>query len=302
MMRIFDYFFLTRPIVLIPSWAFLIVGYLRGIEKTGSGGGGLSMAWLLLTLVLSGVYIVNQIFDRETDRENGKLYLLAEGHVTVRSAAVEAAILIAAGLVISLIARRDHFLWLAASAILGLLYSADPVRLKGRPILDLAANAVGYGAVAFLYGFSLSARVDGEALLMTVPYMLLVGAIFLHTAVVDSEGDAAAGLRTSATLLGAKGASIVAWILLAGAFFAGLLLREPYPPVAALGGLFFFSWGLLSPGKKGSSLSYQWGSLIFVLLVVIRFPRFGALLVIVFAVTRLYYHFRFGKVYPRLDF
>ncbi len=304
-MRIFDWIFLARPIVLIPSWAFLIAGYLRGCEQPGAAGTDMSVllpAFLLLTLLMSGSYVINQIYDRETDKVNGKLFLLTEGYVQLRTAWIEAVLLMAVPLVLSIVLFPSHLPWLAASAVVGFLYSIDPVRLKGRPVLDLIANGVGYGGIAFLYGYSLAAPVDGGAALHVIPYVLLVGAIFLHTAVVDRAGDEKAGLVTSATLLGDRGSSVAAWILLAAAFCTGLWLREPYPPVAALGGLFFFTWGLIFPGIKGSTLSYQWGSLVFILLMVIRLPLFGALLVLVVAATRVYYRLRFQMVYPKLDF
>lgn len=304
-MRIFDWIFLTRPIVLIPSWAFLIAGYLRGAERTGTAaelGSPFISAFLLLTLLLAGSYIVNQIFDRETDRENGKLFLLAEEHIPLRGAWIEAGLLTLVPLLLAIVLFPTHLPYLLASALIGILYSVDPVRLKGKPFLDLIANAAGYGGIAFLYGYSLAAPVGAAELISTIPYMLLVAAVFLHTAVVDRPGDEKAGLKTSATVLGDRGSSIAAMISLAAAFGTGLWLGEPYPPVAALGGLFFFVWGLFFPGKKGSTLSYQWASLIFILLMVIRFPLFGALLVLIVAATRIYYRLRFQMVYPKLDF
>ena len=39
-----------------------------------------------------------------------------------------------------------------------------------------------------------------------------------------------------------------------------------------------------------------------VILLVIRVPLFGLLLVILVTLTRIYYRFRFQMVYPRLDF
>ncbi len=304
-MRIFDWIFLTRPIVLIPAWAFLIAGYLRGTEVSGSPvelAGPFGIAFVLLTLLLAGIYIVNQIFDQETDQVNGKLFLLASGHLPVRGAWIEAALLTSAALIPAIVLHRTHLPYLLASLVLGILYSADPIRLKGKPFFDLLANAAGYGAIAFLYGYSLTAPVGGGVWLSTIPYMLLVAAVFLHTAVVDRPGDEKAGLTTSASILGDRGTSIAAMIALVAAFGTGLWLGEPYPPVAALGGLFFFTWGLIFPGIKGSTLSYQWASLIFILLVVIRFPLFGALLVLLVAATRIYYRLRFQMVYPKLDF
>lgn len=305
MMKRLDWLFLTRPIVLIPSWAFLLAGYLRANEARGESSppvGPLLPPFLLLTVVLAGVYVVNQIFDRETDRKNEKLYLLAEGHVSVRGAWILALLLVAAGLVGTALVEPAWLPWLGGAALLGFLYSAPPVRLKGRPVVDLLANGVGYGGLTFLFGQAVGNPAAGIPAASALPYVLLVGAVFLHTALVDQEGDREAGLTTSAVLFGDRVTSILAFLLLAAAAAAAVRLGEPYAAYAAIGSTPFFLWGVVAPGKKGSTLGYQWGSLLFVILLVVREPLFAVLLAGVVLLTRLYYHFRFGKVYPSLDF
>jgi len=305
MLKAFDWVFVARPIVLIPAWAFLLAGYLRANERAAESSppiGPLLAPFLLLTAVLAGVYIVNQIFDRETDKENGKLFLLAEGHVSARGAWIEAVVLIGGGFASAAAFRPGLLPWLVSSAVLGLLYSAPPARFKARPFVDVAANAIGYGAITFLVGFSLAGEIGREEIARAIPYVLLVGAVFLHTALVDQEGDRKAGMWTTAIALGDRATSVAALALLAGAGLVGFRLGEPYVPPAALGAAPFFLWGALVPGRKGSTLAYQWGSLLFVLLLVIRQPLFGLFLVLLVAATRLYYRFRFRLVYPRLDF
>ena len=305
MLKWFDWIFLARPIVLIPSWAFLLAGYLRSCEIAGDPSppiAPLLPSFLLWTLLLSGAYVVNQIFDRETDKENGKLFLIAEGHVSTRSAWIEALVLGAASFAGAAIFLPAALPWLAAAALLGFLYSAGPARLKGRPVADLLSNAVGYGGVAFLFGFSVGGSSPSAEWPRAIPYVLLVGAVFLHTALVDQEGDRKAGLRTSAILLGERGTSVTAVLLLVAACGVGAYLREPYASLAALGAFPFFLWGVVSPGLKGSTLGYQWGSLLFVLLLIIQEPWFGLFIVLLVFFTRMYYRFRFHLVYPKLDF
>jgi len=129
-----------------------------------------------------------------------------------------------------------------------------------------------------------------------------VAGVFLHTALVDAGGDRKAGLRTTAVLLGERGTSTLAFAMLVLAIVSGALIGEPYPTLAAIGSSPFFLWGLIRPGEKGSSLAFQWGSLLFILPLVIRAPWFGLFLVVLIALTRIYYKFRFQMVYPRLDF
>ncbi len=305
MIRLLDWFFLSRPIVLIPSWAFLFAGYLRGAAKAGrepDPWSELFPAFILFTFVLSGVYIVNQIFDVDSDRENGKLFLLAKGHVSIPAAWIIAAVLSGAALLGAIVWHPVYLPWLGASVLLGALYSIHPIRLKGKPVVDLLANAVGYGGIAFLFGYSLTMPVTAGVAIQTLPYMFIVAAVFLHTAIVDRPGDEKAGLRTSATFLGDRGASIAALLMLLATLISGQLVDEPYPSVAALCGIVFFLWAVIVPSRKVSTLSFQWCSLAFVFLIIISIPPFGLFLLALVIITRMYYKLRFKLTYPNLDF
>lgn len=304
-MKLVDLFFLLRPIVLIPSWAFLLAGVLRASESLGLAPPALGELWLplvLFTMSLAGSYVVNQIYDAESDRENGKLFLISEGHISLGAAWITAIVLMAGSILGSAVFDRSVLIWSILASGIGFLYSADPARLKARPLLDLVANASGYGLIAFLFGYSRVAPVGTDTFILSIPYMLLVAAVFVHTTVVDRPGDEKAGLRTTAVLLGDRNTSWFGLALLVGALATGWMLGEPYPAVAAFGGLAFFLLSVVDPGVKGSTLSYQWGSLVFVILIIIRMPLFGALLLLLVLLTRLYYRFRFGMTYPKLDF
>jgi 1,4-dihydroxy-2-naphthoate octaprenyltransferase len=76
----------------------------------------------------------------------------------------------------------SYLILIALSVVLGATYSVRPFRLKGKPFLDLFANAIGYGGIAFLIGWRTVAPLDTYALLRTIPYILCVGAAFVNNA------------------------------------------------------------------------------------------------------------------------
>lgn len=82
--------------------------------------------------------------------------------------------------------------------LLGWLYSAPPVRLKGRPGADVAVNAFVVGVLAPAAGWSLHRPVDDYPPVMVPLGLLLAAALYLPTTVMDRDADVAAGDTTIA--------------------------------------------------------------------------------------------------------
>src|SRR3989337_2574596 len=85
MAKIWDYIFLARPVLMLPGWSIILLAHQRSSQNSATTG-RLILTMLAATLLYGGVYIVNQIFDRETDRINKKLFLLSEGYISLKAA------------------------------------------------------------------------------------------------------------------------------------------------------------------------------------------------------------------------
>ncbi len=74
-----DYVFLLRPMILIPVWTFFLLGAWHGSKAAGSPlpAPALLFGLAIFSCVVGAAYIVNQISDRSTDRETGKLFLVS---------------------------------------------------------------------------------------------------------------------------------------------------------------------------------------------------------------------------------
>ena len=103
LLRWFDYLAVVRPMLLLPVWTQVILGYYHAVLQRVPLSTVILIwrppAQLVETLVLysllaAGCYIVNQIADRETDAVNQKLYLVTDGLVKISIITVEAALLI----------------------------------------------------------------------------------------------------------------------------------------------------------------------------------------------------------------
>ena len=86
--------------------------------------------------------------DVETDDINNKLYLVAQGHVKIKFIKIESIILLLSTILLTacwFTRNYFYFLFVLLSIIWGMAYSIPPLRLKGKPILDLLSNALGFG-------------------------------------------------------------------------------------------------------------------------------------------------------------
>jgi 4-hydroxybenzoate polyprenyltransferase len=203
--------------------------YLAGPVLVGVAFGADAVADLVTprTLALFGYFLVpanlllygvNDVFDRDVDAANPKK-AGREGRYAgdpVVPAVVVASFLL--GLALFPVVPPVAWPHLAGFLLLGVAYSAPPLRLKTTPPLDSLSNGL-----YVLPGAAAYATVAG----VQPPLAALVGgwlwAMAMHTfsAIPDVEPDRAAGIRTTATVLGPPRTLVycaAVWLLAAGAF------------------------------------------------------------------------------------
>lgn len=304
---ILDYIALMRPSLLFPVWLFLFAGHYwakRSPYLPPVTGLGLPfyIVFLSYSLAMASVYVINQIYDVESDRINRKLFLLPEGIIKIRDAALFAALLFLFSIAISFIppVTGTYRVILLLSLLLGVLYSAKPFSLKDRPFLDMIANGIGYGVLNFLAGWVTVKPFEASALLHSLPYFLSVSAIFLNTTVADIPGDSAQGKRTTGVTLGRGPTTRLALIILILALFSALFLGDYLLASTALLSLPFFAKAALRGSVEDVKLSFRAGPALLALIYGIHYPQLLILLVLTTAYLKLYYKLRFGLSYPSL--
>jgi 1,4-dihydroxy-2-naphthoate octaprenyltransferase len=202
---------------------------------------------------------------------------------------------------------------LAAALVLALVYSLPPIRLCARPLLDLAANAVGYGGVAFLIGHLAFDDSLARGAEQAIPYVLLVGATFLHTTILDVDGDRASGKTTSSVLMGVRASALLALALVVvGMVWALAATLRDYsdvlPVVVLAVALPGFAVGAVALGRRGpadagrrsrvSSNTVQFATLVITVAAAVVEPRYLVLIVPIVVAARHYHRARFGVTYP----
>jgi 4-hydroxybenzoate polyprenyltransferase len=225
-------------------WLYLAgpvaVGVVYGAADTGDLVTPATLSLFAYFLVPANVllYGVNDVFDADVDETNPKKdarEVRYDGDRLVPGAVVLSGAVVVAPLALT---PRLAWPWIVGFLVLGVAYSAPPLRLKTRPPLDSVSNGLyvlpGAAAYAAVAGGHPPALAVGGGWLWTM-------AMHTFSAIPDIDFDRRAGIETTATRLGERWTYVycgACWTLAAVAFGAldvrlGLLLGL-YPVAVAL--------------------------------------------------------------------
>jgi len=316
--RIFDYVAILRPLLLIPVWTMVLLGYYRVVSDKSQihlpivGNIGVILhpnsevliTILLYTLLMGAIFILNQLTDSRTDEINGKLYLIPYGYLKKGSLRIQIAVLLTVSIILAFLKFSFTYAVLVLiSIILGIMYSVPPIRLKGKPILDLLANASGFGIIAFVVGWVSQTEFSTNLILDSLPYFLCVSAAFINTTIPDMEGDIHNGDITTGVYLGVRKSCLVSTIILCLAILASLYRMDFIPLIASTLSLPFFVYMTISNwdqqiNTRSITMATQISILVLSLLIALLIPLYLILLIFTILLVRFYYQVRFGIKYP----
>ena len=168
------------------------------------------------SLATSGIFILNQYFDRKDDKNNNlkKDLPIASGDVPPTVGLILCYSFIVASLVIVFFAGISLFLLFIGYLFLGIGYSTPPFCFKNRPVLDVIVCGVGSGVLPFLIGLQTSSQLTlnftlpwmvrryQDALLIAIPIFLVQSAGQLFQVAGDYQADSIAKINTFAVKYG----------------------------------------------------------------------------------------------------
>ena len=168
------------------------------------------------------IYGVNDIFDQDTDAQNSRKGGLEGARIArseTRGIALAIVLLNLPFLIyFALTMPTDALVWVSAYIVLFVFYSAPPLRFKARLVFDAVSNA----AYAFPLVFVPLAL--GKEPVWAAALALMAWSVAKHTydAIQDIEEDREVGIRTTAVVLGVRGALVwsAAWWTLSTIGFA----------------------------------------------------------------------------------
>ncbi len=298
--EIFDLFFVLRPTLFYPIWTFFLAGLYGGMHSE-MGGLHLRLShplWTIagLTMVMGTVFILNQIEDKETDRANGKLFLIANGIVTLRAAYIEAMLLGVAGSILGFVNHRFIGLGFVLLLLLsGWLYNYPPSVWKNHPVMGMVTNGTG-GLIIYCLGWNTG---GGEGIPLRVAAYTLAGAsVFLNTTLPDLNGDRETGKITFGVRYGVGPTAVLALVLEFIVVLLSLYLRDWFLFIPAIAVLPLFIYGAWKRTVADVVRATKYSVLALAASVCIVFPLYLIPVFFVFFFSRWYYRKRFNFDYP----
>jgi len=184
-----------------------------------------AMVLFAFSLATASVFVLNQYFDREADRENEVKSNLpvASGRITPRRTLVFSFLLVVSCL--SLVSVANVHVLPLFIVYLGLwtAYSIPPLRLKSVPVADFVISGIGAGFLPFLMGLGSSDKLISNIpsiMLGAVPLMLIQCGGHIIQAVGDYEADLKTGVHTFVVRYGRKKGVTVAGFMFFTAGFS----------------------------------------------------------------------------------
>lgn len=314
MNKILDFFFLMRPTLMIPVWTISLLGARsalwreRGINPVTID----RLPWLTFTasdlnivamLLLSGLlvgaaYVLNQIYDVDTDQANRKLFLISEGHVSKQQAWYLYFIATAIAILGAFIVNWQLGVLFVVGAWFGVQYSHPKFNLRQNTYKSFRNNAVGIGTLAFLFGWVMYLNFDIEGIIKSIPYFLAVGAVYLNTTLPDIPGDVASGKKTYGSEWGIQKSQNVAIYMLVAGLILSVMIADYAFTLTALFSLPFFAVARVKGSVASSTLASKVAILSLSVFALLFFPIYALFLLFVIFLSRIYYSRRFGMNYP----
>ena len=180
------------------------------------------------SLATASVFVLNQYFDREADRENEVKSNLpvASGRITPRKTLIFSFLLVISCLILVFIANVHVLPLFIVYLGLWTAYSTPPFRLKSVPVVDFVISGIGAGFLPFLIGGGLTDKLISNIpsiMWGAMPLMLIHCGGHIIQAVGDYEADRKTGVHTFVVRYGRKKSVIVAGFMFLIASFSPLV-------------------------------------------------------------------------------
>ncbi|MBI9048858.1 MAG: UbiA family prenyltransferase [Anaerolineaceae bacterium] len=205
--------------------------------------------WLLAAITWGifgngGTLAINSAYDKD----EGDIGYLENPPPVPTHLARFSLILLGIGAILSIPLGLTYFLAYLLCAILSILYSVPPMRLKARAGFDVVINCIGYGGLTLFAGWAAAGRsIEAPIINLFFAFFFLFLGFYPLTQIYQIEEDVRRGDHTLAIALGKKRALQLALLSVSLAFFfIGYEVFAHYLNIRSLTLLIAIgAWGLL---------------------------------------------------------
>lgn len=306
-----DWFFLLRPVVLIPVWTTTAAGLGVGHWLSQSSlfwrvawNWGIFLLFIGVALITGAAFIRVQLQAGGETEIKGYHSVLEKGGLSPAKARRLSWI----GLVLGLVLVMPGG-WLAVLAgatlflIWGLIYGTSYFLWKGRPAVETIIHALA-GVALFCLGWAASGAPLEGSLNLAAPYVMAFASVGALTAITPGPRYPADMPRPGADLQRAPSTKTItislaiATVMVVVATVWGYRNGDPVISTTAVLTLPFYAVALFYRRELDVVRTSRYSVLIFVIFVGARYPLLFIPVILVFYLSRYYYRRRFGFVHP----
>jgi len=290
-----------------PGWSTLLAGYFMA-EKNHLFINPINLEHLdpvkILFLFVSfgaamgASFLLNQLKDIVSDKENDKLYFIARGFIKKQAAFVEVVFLIIISLFSAYYVNISVLLIAVLFIILtGYLYNYAPFRMKDRPWMSLLANSI-MGFLAFAMGWLGRYEYSNELFFDSLPYLFFNTALYFYTTMPDIEGDKKSNKHTLVVDYGIKPLLWAAFGLYLSSAIIGIVRGDIQALFFIILSLPFFIMTIMKMDVDSAVRTTKFSILFYALVICFKLPVYFILMVVLFFLSKWYFKARFNVNYP----
>jgi bacteriochlorophyll c synthase len=182
---------------------------------------------------------VNDYYDLELDMINEPTRPIPSGRLTKQEALLNWSIVLSVAVILGILLSlhigggRGWILFgsLMTGLLLGYIYSAPPLKLKKNILLSAPAVGISYGVITWLSANAFFSQIRTEVIWLAGLNFFMGFALIIMNDFKSQEGDAQAGMKSLAVMIGAKNTFMVAFVIvdLVFAVFAWLSWTWGFP-------------------------------------------------------------------------
>ncbi|MCP4580047.1 MAG: UbiA family prenyltransferase [candidate division Zixibacteria bacterium] len=297
--KLLDHIFVLRPMLHIPVWTVGILGYFS-YGDAESGWLEIPLMMLIGTGLFGAVFLINQIYDIESDRINDKVFFLPRGLVTPGWTWLMTIMLNVISPILAFYISFGAGVAALIIVVLGVLYSVPPISMKDRTWPAAVANGLGHGTMVFILGYCMAGGAFFTALIKSIPYFLAVAAVYVGTTLPDIKGDRETGKITISVRFGPRITQSIVLISYLVALSIGYILQAIPFLIASLAVAPFYFWLYYTKTSKATMLAVKMSVISLSLAASYLYPLYALFLLSLIFATRIYYQHRFNMEYPAI--
>jgi 4-hydroxybenzoate polyprenyltransferase len=302
-----DYFFVLRPMLFFPGWSTLLAGYfiaqrehlfLQSFDNPLYNPVKIAVLLFSFAAAMGASFLLNQLRDIASDKENDKLYFISKGFIKKKAALWEVVFLTLIALLTALYISLPVLIVVVLFIILtGYLYNYQPFIMKDKPWLSLLANA-GMGFLAFTMGWLGAQEYSVHLFYDTLPYLFFNTALYFYTTMPDIEGDKKSHKHTLAVDYGIKPLLWAAFVLYLLSAVTAYFLWDMQALFFIVFSSPFFVITIVKLDTDSAVRTTKFSILFYALAICFKLPVYFLLMVALFFFTKWYFKVRFNVIYP----